>query len=376
MIELTNKINELGNSWEEFKYTNNERLKKLEEKSYDPLIEEKLRKINYNIDKCSQKISNIESSDNLSYSSRSLDKEDKEFSNFLKKGISTKDASFTHQSSGEMFIRRQLSSHIVNKINDLSPIRKIASHEVISTEILEVAVEKEFCETKWISGNSALSEKSTNTPTLARVDILSHMLYAQPKATQKFLDDAAIDVNKWLVNSLVDAFNNAEEESFINGNGITQPRGIFRKKVNTKIIKSGIEGGIDFDSIIKLNDSIKSKYFANASYLMNRATLQNIRMLKDKNGQYLWQPGLATRSPDTLFGIPIYTSDHIPAPANKAYTIAIGDFNKAYRIVDRVGISIMRDHFTEKPFVKFYTTKRVGGDIINEEAYSLLELTA
>jgi HK97 family phage major capsid protein len=110
---------------------------------------------------------------------------------------------------------------------------------------------------------------------------------------------------------------------------------------------------------------------------MNRTTVQAVRLLKQATtNQYLWQPGLATGSPDTLLGVPVCVAEDMPAAAANSLSVAVGDFQAAYQIVDRNGIRILRDPFTEKPFVKFYATKRVGGDVVNFEAVKLMKLAA
>jgi len=131
------------------------------------------------------------------------------------------------------------------------------------------------------------------------------------------------------------------------------------------------------DNLHELFYALKDCYAQNAAFMMNRATLQVVRTLKQSvMGGYLWQPSLSQGQPDTLLGIPVCVADDMPSPATGSLSIAVADFKRAYTIVDRVGIRVLRDPFTDKPFVKFYTTKRVGGDVTNYEAIKLLELSA
>ncbi|MBY0407040.1 MAG: phage major capsid protein, partial [Rickettsiales bacterium] len=116
-------------------------------------------------------------------------------------------------------------------------------------------------------------------------------------------------------------------------------------------------------------------YSRRASFLMNRSTVQQVRLLKQATtNQYMWQPGLAAGAPDTLLGVPVYMASDMPVAAANSLSVAVGDFKAAYQIVDRMGIRILRDPFTEKPFVKFYATARVGGDVVNSEAIKLMKL--
>jgi HK97 family phage major capsid protein len=193
--------------------------------------------------------------------------------------------------------------------------------------------------------------------------------------SQKLLDDAAIDIEEWLANRLGNDFAVAEEDAFINGLGsaANKPKGI--------LSYVGVSGGIDAvtsastseqfteNDVLDLYYSLGEKYVNNAGFMMSRSTTKNIRVFKDAtSGQYLWNPALLAGQVDTLLGCPIYQSPHMPAVGQSTKSIIFGDF-KYYQIVDRVGIRILRDPFTAKPYVKFYTTKRVGGDVIDVNAF-------
>lgn len=108
---------------------------------------------------------------------------------------------------------------------------------------------------------------------------------------------------------------------------------------------------------------------------MNRSTLSNIQKIQDTNGRFIWQPSISESTPETLFGIPVVCCSEMPNIMIDACPVAIADFKAAYKIVDRSGISIMRDPYTEKPFVKFYSVKRVGGDVVDANAIKLLKIT-
>ena len=110
--------------------------------------------------------------------------------------------------------------------------------------------------------------------------------------------------------------------------------------------------------------------------MMKRATLAEVRKLKDGDNNYLWQPDFQMKQGGTLLGFDVVEAEDMPAITANSLSIAFGDFNKGYQIVDRQGIRILRDSFTAKPYVKFYTTKRVGGDVTNFEAIKLLKFAA
>jgi len=224
------------------------------------------------------------------------------------------------------------------------------------------------------------SRTDTNTPQINKKSISVHEIYAQPKATQKLIDDSAIDIESWIAEKVADIFSSTENSAFISGNGSGKPKGILAYTAGTAFgeieqVDSEEDGVVTADSIVKLYYALKDEYAKNATFLMNRATVQAVRLLKESTtDQYLWQPGLAAGSPDTLLGVPVKQASDMPVPAADSLSIALGDFSRGYKIVDRVGMRILRDPFTDKPFVKFYTTKRVGGEVVNFEAIKLLKL--
>ena len=200
-----------------------------------------------------------------------------------------------------------------------------------------------------------------------------HELYAQPKATQKLIDDAAIDINSWLVERLVDSFIKAENEAFIIGDGDKKPFGIL---TNADVKKVDTGAVVTAEILLELINELDEEYIANASFLMNRSTLASIQSLKDETGRFIWQQSLSEPLKQTIFGIPVFCSSYMPNVGENNLAIAIGDFKTAYKIVDRANIGVMRDPYTEKPFVKFYAVKRVGGDVVMPSALKFAKFSA
>jgi len=139
-------------------------------------------------------------------------------------------------------------------------------------------------------------------------------------------------------------------------------------------VYSGANAAVTADGLRALAFRLKSPYTHNARWLVRRSTIEAISKLKDNNGQYLWQPGLAHGEPQTLMGMPIEQMADMPAIAAGSLSIAFGDFQRAYSIVDRRGIRMLRDQFSAKPFILFYTTKRLGGDVTNFEAFVIQKI--
>jgi HK97 family phage major capsid protein len=395
--EITERVNSLGSAWEQFKQINDARLRDIERKGHaDPLYQEHLGNISSALDNYKQRLDHIETAYNRPVlggdegrkaSDPVSGEYGKAFRSYLRKGmdagleaLQTKALSVGSDPDGGYLVTPTMSSKIVQAIFETSPMRQLAAVEIISSDALELIDDHDQAAAGWTSETGAISE--TSTPTLAKRNIPTHELYAQPKATQKLVDDSAIDIENWLSNKIADIFARKENTSFVGGNGVGQPRGILTYAAGTswgKIeqINSGTNGVVTADAIINLFYSLKDVYSKRASFFMNRTVVQAVRLLKQTStNQYLWQPGLASGSPDTLMGVPVYMAADMPVAATGSLSVAVSDFKSAYQIVDRRGIRILRDPFTEKPFVKFYATKRVGGDVINFEAIKLMKLSA
>lgn len=390
--EITDHVSGLGHAWEQFKQTNDSRLSEIERKgNADSLYDEHLSRLGTALDHHKQRLDAIETAYNRPETVLSESKSDekpseygKAFRNYLRKGmdagleaLEVKSLSVQSDPDGGYLVTPTMSQRIVQAIFESSPMRQLASIETISTDALELIDDHASLAAGWTAETAAVTETATSV--IAKRSIPTHELYAQPKATQKLVDDAAIDVEAWLSGKIADIFGRTQNTAFISGTGVGQPRGILTYPTGTawgqiQQVSSGSAGQVTPDSLIAVYYSLKDAYMRRASFLMNRSVLQQVRTLKTSSGQYLWQPSLAAGSPDTLMGIPVYMAADMPVASSGALAVAVGDFQSAYQIVDRNGIRILRDPFTEKPFIKFYATARVGGDVVNFEAVKLLKL--
>ena len=377
MTEIKQKKYEIGSAWEEFKSCNDQRLDSLKKtNASDPLYEEKLQRINTELDKYKQEISDLKASIKTQTTE---DKEKKDFIQYLKTGKLSMEQKAFHTGSpiteGFHLISPDKEREIRNLLLDRSPMRQLSSIQTSTnnTDTEVINLEQDGLEAKWLTRNTISTE--TTTSTFETKIIYSYTLYAEPKAEQKLLEDAEVDLEAWILERVIDAFSVLENESFINGDSGLEPRGILSYGINIDEFNSGINGQITADSLLNLYHELKSIYAANATFLMHRTAIQQVRLLKDTANRYIWEPGLETKG-DTLFGIPLRTAVDMPVPATNSLSVAIADFKSAYRIVDRMGIKIIRDAFTEKPFVKFFITKRVGGAVIRLDAIKLLKLAA
>lgn len=293
--------------------------------------------------------------------------------------LQTKALSVTSDPDGGYLVTPTMSATIIQAIFETTPMRQIAAIETISTDALEMIDDHTALSAGWTAGETVDITVDTATPLIAKRNIPTCELYAQPKATQKLIDDAAIDVESWLAGKIADIFSRTQNTAFVSGTGVGQPRGILTYASGTswgqlQQIATSSSGNVTADSLIALFYSLKDVYMRRATFLMNRSVVQTVRQLKETTNQYIWQPGLSAGSPDTLMGVPVMMASDMPVAAANSLSVAVGDFKAGYQIVDRQGIRILRDPFTEKPFVKFYATTRVGGDVTNFDAIKLLKL--
>lgn len=284
---------------------------------------------------------------------------------------------------GGFVVHPDMSGRIVTRVFETSPMRAYASVQVISTDALEGVFDLDEAAAAWVAETQSRAE--TATPKLGTWRIPVHELAAQPAATQKILDDAEINMEAWLADKVADKFARSEAAAFVNGTGVGQPRGFLTYDAGTTLpgtieqFPSTVNGGFAAapnggDVLIDALYGLKAQYRANATWFMNRATTKLVRKLKDSDGAYLWSPGIAAGQPATLLGYPVAAFEDMPDPATGSRSIAVGDMRAAYQIVDRAGIRVLRDPFTAKPFVLFYSTKRVGGDVVNFEALKIIRL--
>lgn len=393
LSDINDKIDQIGNAWEHFKAVNDERLKQIEQKgSADVLTLEELSKINNALTEQKAKLEKLElknsrpqmeskgfvMEENLEYK-RALN-------NYLRKGVDANLANLesksdlttsieTGSSYGGYLLTPNMQKIIAGEVESTCIMRKLASVQQISSSSLDVLDDSNF-ETYW--GTETDPIRDTNSTILNKTVIGTHELVAQPKVTQKLIDDSSIDIEEWLAYRLGEQFARAEEEAFIGGDGSNKPKGILNYTDDTiEIIDSNsTSGNINVEDIMDLYYKLDEKYVGGASFLMSRGAVANIRMLKDENnGLYLWQPALLSGKEDTLLGCPVYQSSFMPAPTSGSLSVILGDF-RFYQIVDRIGIRILRDPYTAKPYVRFYTSKRIGGDVVRKEAFKMLRFGA
>lgn len=296
-----------------------------------------------------------------------------------------KDMAAGSNSEGGFFITSDRSSRMSKRLFETSPLRGEADMQTTTSDVLEMIIDDNEADCDWVGEVSA--RPTTDTPQIGQLNIPVHEIFAKPKLTQKILDDAGFDVESWLANKVAMRIGRKENTAFVVGNGSQKPRGFLdyptwanagvyeRGKVEQ--ISSGSAGSFDADAVINLQNSLLEDYQVNATFGMKRATFTDVMQLKDGQGQYLLNPQiLAQGSTKILLGNNVIFMNDMPAVATDALAMVIADFKEFYTIVDRFDIRVLRDPFSAKPFVEFYTTKRTGGAVVNYQSGKILKLSA
>lgn len=285
---------------------------------------------------------------------------------------------------GGYLVPTEMDSQIDRVLGTVSAMRQLARVISISTDEFKKLVNMGGAGSGWVGEREGRSE--TSTPTLRELVFNTAEIYANPAATQKLLDDASVDIARWLADEVGIEFAEQEGAAFVTGDGVKKPRGFlaYDTVANASyawgklgfVVSGGAAGFASSnpaDAIIDLYYALKAGYRNGASFLTSDAVMKDIRKFKDGQGNYLWAPPTGPDMPATILGKPVVTDDNMPALGSNAFPMAFGNFQRGYLIVDRMGVRVLRDPYTNKPYVHFYTTKRVGGGVQNFEAIKLLK---
>ena len=291
--------------------------------------------------------------------------------------------------SGGYFIRPERSATMIKRIFETSPMRNVSNIETTSSDVLEFIIDDdEAASGGWVGETS--SRGNTDNPDIGLMTIPVHEQFAQPRITQKMLDDAGFDVESWLSGKVTRKMTRVENTAFVVGDGSQKPRGMLSyptwsggsaapeyTRGAVEQVPSGAAGAFTADGIKKMKNSVIEEYQAGAVFGIKRESFEDIITLKDGQGRYL----LDTRSfkeGDTmvLLGKPVMFMTDIPQSGTvDALAMTYGDMGVGYTIVDRIGFRVIRDELTDKPRIKFYTTKRVGGAVTSYESFKIQRLS-
>tara|TARA_R110000868_G_scaffold378674_2_gene644244 strand:+ start:2084 stop:3367 length:1284 start_codon:yes stop_codon:yes gene_type:complete len=292
---------------------------------------------------------------------------------------------------GGYFVRPDFSNQVVTRVFETSPLRQYCNVITTNSDVVEMLIDDNQATLGgWVGETS--DRNDTNTPEIGQLRIAIHELFAQPLATQKMLDDAGFNVESWLNNKVADKFSRDENTTFVLGDGSQKPRGFTTYRDYTQLekddaygaygrkaierVKSGVNGDITGDSLKKLQNSLKEEYQPKAVWGTKRKEFEKIITLKDAQGRYIFDTRFLQESRTlSLLGKDVVFMNDMPGSATDSLSMVYADFSRGYTIVDRLGIRILRDPYTAKPYIKYYATKRVGGDVSNFEAIKLLQLS-
>jgi HK97 family phage major capsid protein len=393
---------ELLRAFEAFKETNDERLAG-ERRGGDVLTEEKLARINASLDahqrfideatlKSARPMLGRDGERAASFAQR---EHKAAFDAYVRAGessglraLETKAMSVGSNPDGGYLVPVELEHEIGRRLTAISPIRGIAGVREISGNVYKKPFMTTGPAVGWI-GETTARTTPTTSPTLDALSFPAMELYAMPAATQTLLEDAAVNLDEWIAAEVEQAFAVQEGTAFVSGDGTNQPKGFlsYTTVANASwewakigYVATGEAGAFPdedpSDVLVDLIYALKAGYRQNGTFVMNRKTQATVRKFKDTGGAYLWQPPAVAGGRASLMTFPVIESEDMPDVGANSLSVAFGDFRRGYLVVDRQGVRVLRDPFSAKPYVLFYTTKRVGGGVQDFDAIKLLKFAA
>ncbi|MEQ8295231.1 MAG: phage major capsid protein [Nitratireductor sp.] len=399
--EIAPAFDEFMHAFEAFKQTNDERLAAVEGKAAgDVLVEERLERISEALDDQRRRLDGLligkarPPLGGAGFAAGASGEHKDAFHAYMRSGddralraLDTKAMSYGSGQDGGYLVPDETEAAIGKRLAALSPIRGIASVRQVSGAVLKKPFALSGPAVGWVGETAARPE--TTSATLAELQFPTMEIYAMPAATASLLDDSAVDLDDWITGEIETAFAEQEGVAFVAGDGLNKPRGFLDYDqvgesawVWGKLgyVATGVDGALPAsdasDVLIDTIYALKAGYRQNAGWVMNRKTQAAIRKLKDADGNYLWQPPASPGSRAMLMGFPLVEAEDMPDIASNATAIAFGDFGRGYLVVDRTGVRVLRDPYSAKPYVLFYTTKRVGGGVQDFDAIKLLKFGA
>jgi HK97 family phage major capsid protein len=402
--EILSAIDAIGRNFEDFKRNNDDRLKEIEKKgSVDVLLEEKVNKLSEKLNQLElekQKLEEeIQAKGRMQVQASAGEKSQhrKAFELFCRtgeisqlRGFEQKAMTVGTPSAGGYLVPDELDQTILNLMKPFSPLRRLCNVISVGGANYKKLVNTHGSSSGWVGETDARS--ATNTAVLAQVTPYMGEISANPAVSQMTLDDSVFNVEDFLAEETASEFGYQEGVALVTGNGTNKPKGVAgytfastddgtRAFGEVQYVATGVSGdwaaSAKADIFLSLIEKFKEGMLeADAAWIAKGTTLTSIRKLKDAQGLYLWNPSLAEGQKPTLFGFPVVQVDALAAIGANSYSIALANWKRAYTIVDRIGIRTLRDEYTNKPNVHFYSTKRVGGMIVDSEAVKFIKFGA
>lgn len=384
--------------FEAYKAANDERLQAVERKAADPLLGEKVDRIEGALSAAERRLERLGAESRrpslgAAAEPRGADERKAAFDGYLRAGATSaslelKGLSEGVNTAGGYVVPPELERMIDRRLTATSPLREIATVRQIGAGVYTKPVSTAGLTASW-AAETASRPGETTPPVLDLLSFPAADLYASPAATQALLDDAAVDIDAWLASEVEDAFAAQETAAFVAGDGVNKPKGFLSYATvadasqawgQIGYLATGVAGSFPAsspaDRLLDLIYAPRAAFRPNGRFVMNRRTVAAVRKFKDNNGDYILNPPTQPGQTPTMFGYPVTEIEAMPDVAANSFAVAFGDFAKGYLIVDRAGVRVLRDPFTAKPYVLFYTLKRVGGGVQNYDAIKLLKFAA
>lgn len=273
--------------------------------------------------------------------------------------------------NGGYLVPEEYDNRLIDTLTEENIMRKLG-HTITTSGEHKINIAATKPAAAWIDEGGALT---FGDATFAQINLDAHKLHVAVKVTEELLYDNAFGLESYIIEQFGKALSNAEEDAFLNGDGVGKPLGLFSDKGGEVAVTAASATAITADEIINLVYSLKRPYRKNAKFIMNDQTIAALRKLKDNNGAYLWQPSLQAGEVDRLFGYEVYTSPYVPTIATGKPVIAFGDFSY-YNIGDRGTRSFaeLKELYAGNGMVGFVAKERVDGKLILPEAVQILKM--
>jgi len=401
--DIKNAIQDLGQTFNEFKKVNDQRLEQIEKGESSAYNEEKLAKIEAKLDsyeemnqkltiaeqnaeQIKEQVSKIETMvtrPDSGFESKQVDEYLNAFDKYCRKGVEGLDSiekkalTVSNDTTGGYLAPPEYVRELLKTITEISPIRSIARVRTTGQRSIQIPKRDGQFAAQWVSESGTRSE--TTGYTVGLEELPAHEMYALVDISEQDLEDTVFDLEAEMQSEFAEQFAKAEGAAFVSGNSVGKPHG-FMDASGVGSVDSGSATAVTADGLISLVHNIKSDYTRNGTFVFNRATLASIRKLKDTAGQYVFQTGmmLGGNMVNTILGHPYVEATDMPSEGADTFPVAFGDFRRAYMIVDRVNLAVLRDPFTQATTgnVRYIARKRVGGQVVQAEAINKLKCSA
>ena len=398
--DIKNAISDLGHTFNEFKKVNDERLESIEKGESTAYVDEKMTKLEAKMDSyedMNQKLTvaqknaeelksqmaelqTVVTRPNSGFESKQVDDYLNAFDSYCRKGLEGLDVAerkaltVSNDNTGGYLAPPEYVRELLKTVTEISPIRSIARIRSTASRSIQVPKRTGQFAAQWVSESGTRAE--TTGWNVGLEEIPAHEQYALVDISEQDLEDTVFNLEAEMQSEFSEQFAKAEGTAFVNGNMVGKPEG-FMTNADVAEINSGSAAAITADSLISLVHNIKAEYSRNGIFVFNRNTLAAIRKLKDTAGQYVFQAGMSLQGgvTNTILGMPYVEATDMPSEGANTYPVAFGDFRRAYMIVDRVSLAVLRDPFTQATTgnVRYIARRRVGGQVIQAEAINKLK---